>query len=118
MNTIGSQSLFLQFFGTSPQFRILDFLMENRLSDFTKTEISKGAEISWASLFNHWNELEKNRIVQPTRTVGRAKLYRLNENSQIVKQLKQIEMSLIKNAALTEREQMVAKVENRRNKKN
>jgi len=92
-------SLFLEFFGATPQFRVIDFLLENRLGDFTKTEIAKGAGISWASLFNHWETLEKAKIVKLTRTVGRAKLYKLNESSPVVQKLKAIEVALIKQAA-------------------
>jgi predicted transcriptional regulator len=103
-----SKSMFLEFFGASPQFRMIDFLLENRLSDFTKTEIAKSAGISWASLFNHWEALEKNQIVQKTRTVGRATLYRLNEKSPLVKQLKSMELILIQNS-VPQPERMVAR---------
>lgn len=92
-------SLFLSFFGDTPQFRIMDFMLENRLGDFTKTEIAKGAGISWASLFNHWDKLEKAKIVKLTRVVGRARLYQLNEAAPIVQKLKAIELALIKQAA-------------------
>lgn len=92
-------SLFLDFFGATPQFRVIDFLLENRLGDFTKTEIAKGAGISWASLFNHWDKLEKAKIVKLTRTVGRAKLYQLNESSPLVQKLKAMELALVKQAA-------------------
>ena len=92
-------SVFLKFFGDKPNFRMMDFLIENRLRDFTKTEIAKGAGISWVTLFNYWDELEKHRVVKLTRTVGRAKLYQLNESEPIVKQLKAMEMALIKQAA-------------------
>ena len=72
-------------------FRVIDFLFEHRLEDFTKTDIAKGAEVSWASLFNHWDELEKHKIVKVTRKIGRVKLYQLNESEPIVKELKTYE---------------------------
>ena len=59
-------------------------MLDNGLQDFTKTEIAKGAGLSWASLFSHWNDMERKRIVKLTRTVGRAKLYQLNEKSPLV----------------------------------
>ncbi|MFH1094808.1 MAG: hypothetical protein V1728_01165 [Candidatus Micrarchaeota archaeon] len=102
-------SLFLEFFGGSPTFRIIDFLLENRLADFTKTEISKGAGVSWAALFQHWNLLERRHIVKRTRIVGRAKLYQLDEREPIVKELKRMELLLIKSAADNEEEKMVVK---------
>ncbi|MFH1306711.1 MAG: hypothetical protein ABIH83_03610 [Candidatus Micrarchaeota archaeon] len=99
-------SEFIEFFGDTPQFRIMNFLFEHRLQDFTKTEIAKGAKISWASLFNYWDELEKNGMVKITRVVGRAKLYQLDESSPLVKQFKKIEMTLIRNAAEAEEEKI------------
>jgi len=99
---MAEESVFLEFFGNSPQFRIIDFLLENRLRDFTKTEIAKGAGISWASLFNHWAELEKNNIVKPTRGIGKITLYQLDEGAPMVKQLRKMELLLIKNAAQKE----------------
>ncbi|MBI5159350.1 hypothetical protein HY992_04480 [Candidatus Micrarchaeota archaeon] len=102
------KSVFLEFFGDAPMFRIIDFLLEHRLQDFTKTEIAGGAGISWASLFNHWEALEKYRMVKVTRVVGRAKLYQLNEGEPIVKRLKAVVMQLIRQAADEEEEKAVA----------
>ncbi len=93
------KSFFLEFFGDTPMFRVIDFLFEHRLEDFTKTDIAKGADVSWASLFKHWDELEKHKIVKVTRQIGRVRLYQLNESEPIVKELKHIEMTLIKQAA-------------------
>ena len=107
------QSLLLEFFGDTPNMRMIDFLLENRLQDFTKTEIAKGARISWATLFNYWGELEKHRIVKLTRVVGRARLYQLNEKEPVVEQLKNMEMLLIKQAADAEEDKITMKVKAR-----
>ena len=112
----GERSLFLQFFGDKPKFRIIDYLLENRLQDFTKTEIAKGAGLSWASLFAHWDDMESKKIVKLTRTVGRAKLYQLNEKSHLVMLLTDIEMTLIKESADAAEEEVVMKVSNRARK--
>lgn len=104
------KSVFLEFFGDKPKFRIIDFLLENDLRDFTKTEIAKGAGLSWASLFAHWNDMERKKIVKLTRTVGRARLYQLNAKSPLVMLLKNIEMTLIKEAADEEVEEQAMKV--------
>lgn len=110
------KSAFLQFFGDSAQFRIIDFLLENRLHDFTKTEIARGAGISWASLFNHWDELEKNKIVKATRAVGKVRLFQLDEGSVLVKQLRKMELLLIKNAADEEEVKAIVSAGGRRAK--
>lgn len=105
-----SESLLVQFFAGTPQIRMIDFLLEHRLSDFTKTDIAKGANISWATLFNHWDELEKYKLVKLTRTVGRARLYQLNEESAIVSNIKKIEAVLMRHAADEAGEMAVMKV--------
>ena len=111
-------SAFLQFFGNSPQFRMIDFLLEHRLADFTKTESASGAGISWASLFNHWDVLSAHGIVKPTRSVGRATLYQLDESNRIVKQLRAIELALIKEGVDVAEEQveLKAKISNKSRK--
>ena len=68
--------------------------------DFTKKDISQGADISKASLFNYWPELEKYKIVKITRTFGKTKLYTLNAENQIVKKILELESTLIKQAML------------------
>ena len=88
-------SMFLEFFGKSPFFRIIDFLIENRHSDYSKTEIAQGAKIGWSTLFKIWNRLEENNIVIKTRAYGNTKLYKLNTKNPIVKNLLQIELNLI-----------------------
>lgn len=103
-------SAFVQFFAGTPQIRMIDFLLEHRLSDFTKTEIAKGAKISWATLFNYWDELERYGLVKVTRTVGRARLYQLNEASPIISNLKKIEATLMRHAADEAQEAAVMKV--------
>ena len=105
-----TSSLFLQFIGDKPKWRVIDFLLENRLRDFTKTEIAKGANLSWASLYQHWGDIERKRIVKLTRVVGRAKLYQLNEKSPLVMLLKNIEATLISDAADAAEEEAVMKV--------
>ena len=106
----GERSLLLQFLGDKPKWRIIDFMLENRLQDFTKTEIANGAGLSWARLFHYWDEIERKKIVKLTRTVGRAKLYQLNENSPLVILLKNIDVTLIRQAADLEEEEAAMKV--------
>ena len=93
-------SLLLKFTGESPLLRIVDFLIENKGADFTKKQIIEGAELSRASLFNYWGELEKYHIVKVTRTFGKTKLYVLNSENQVTKKLLELESTLIRQALL------------------
>ena len=62
------ETLFLKAFGIkSPALRILDFLMDNKAYDYSKTDIAKGAGISRTTLSTAWNKLEKPGLVIETR---------------------------------------------------
>ncbi|VVC04174.1 Uncharacterised protein [Candidatus Burarchaeum australiense] len=102
MDKDDGKSLFLEFFGGRPFFRVVDFLLENRLQDFSKSEIARGAGVSWATLYNHWPKLEKQGIVKATRKVGNITLYQLNESNPLVKSMKRMELALIERAANAE----------------
>lgn len=92
------KSLLLNLTGEMPLFKIIDFLLENKGMDFSKLDISKGAEISRASLFNYWNEIEKHGIVKVTRSFGKTKLYTINVKSSITQKIIELEKTLISEA--------------------
>ena len=89
------KSLLIQLLGDMPLFKILDFMIDNKGMDFTKSDISKGAGISRASLFNYWKELELYGIVKVTRQFGKTKLYTLNSQNLITKRILDLEKALI-----------------------
>ena len=91
-----------------PLFKILDFFVDNKGIDFTKKQISEGAEISRASLFNYWNELEKYGIVKVTRVFGKTKLYTLNTESAITKKILELESTLIRQSMLKAQKKILA----------
>ena len=95
MMSMEEKSLLLRLTGEMPLFKVIDFLVENKGMDFTKSDIAKGANISRASLFNYWNELEEHGIVKVTRKFGKTKLYTLNSKSMITKKLLELEKALI-----------------------
>lgn len=92
------KSLLIQTIGDTPTARIIDFFIENKGLDFSKTDISKGANISRATLFKHWDKIEKIGLVKVTRRFGKTKLYTLNTESDLVQELLKIESILIKEA--------------------
>jgi transcription initiation factor IIE alpha subunit len=89
------KSLLIKFLGENPVFRIVDFLIENKGLDVTKKEIIEGAEISRASLFKVWKQLEEQEIVTVKRQFGKTKLYALNSKNPLVKKLLELESILI-----------------------
>lgn len=92
------KSLLLNLTGDMPLFKIVDFLLDNKGMDFSKTDIAKGAEISRASLFNYWAELERHRIVKKTRSFGKTRLYTLNSKNPVTHKIIELEKTLIAEA--------------------
>ncbi len=92
------KSLLLSLTGELPVFKVIDFLLENKGIDFSKSEIAKGAVISRASLFNYWPEIEKHGIVRVTRQFGKAKLYTLNSKNPVAQRIIELEKTLISEA--------------------
>ncbi|HSD58356.1 MAG TPA: winged helix-turn-helix domain-containing protein [Methanotrichaceae archaeon] len=91
----GEETLFLKAFGIkSPVLRILDFLMDNKAYDYSKTDIAKGAGISRTTLSSAWENLEKNGLVRETREVGRAKMYKLNLKNPVVKKFIELDNAI------------------------
>lgn len=103
-------TVFTEFFGTSPKVRIIDYLLDNPISSYTKKEISEGAKISWASLFNHWEMLERMKVVKEVRKVGRIRLYQLNDSEPLVQHLKKLDFILMKMGADEAEEEYLMKV--------
>ena len=92
------KSLLLNLTGDMPMFKVIDFLLDNKGMDFSKTDIAEGAEISRASLFNYWGELEKHGIVKVTRSFGKTKLYTLNSKNPVTQKIIELEKTLIAEA--------------------
>ncbi|MGV8175263.1 MAG: winged helix-turn-helix domain-containing protein [Methanothrix sp.] len=89
------ETLFLRLLGIkSPVLRILDFLMDNKAYDYSKTDIAKGAGISRTTLSATWENLEKNGLVSETRMVGRAKMYKLNLKSPVVQKFIELDKAI------------------------
>lgn len=84
-------SLFIEFMGDSPTMRVLDYLFTERDLDFSITDIAKNAGIGRATLYRIWDDLTKNNVLIPTRTVGKAKLYQLNKENPVIKKLIEID---------------------------
>tara|TARA_B100000315_G_C14547811_1_gene574160 strand:- start:1092 stop:1418 length:327 start_codon:yes stop_codon:yes gene_type:complete len=95
---MAEKSLLLNLTGDMPLFKVIDFLVDNKGMDFSKTDIAEGAEISRASLFNYWNELENHGIVKVTRSFGKTKLYTLNSKNPVTQKIIDLEKTLIAEA--------------------
>ena len=86
------ESLFIRELGIkSPMLKVLDFLMDNESFDYSKTDIADGTGLSRATLFKAWPKLEALDLITATRSVGQAKMYKLNKQNPIVKKLMELD---------------------------
>ena len=89
------KSLFIEFMGDSPTIRVMDYLLTERDLDFSITDMAKNSGIGRTTLYRIWDSLIKNEIIIPTRTIGKAKLYKLNKENDKIKCLIEIDDKLI-----------------------
>ena len=89
------KSLFIDFMGDSPTVRVLDYLLTERDLDFSISDMARNAGIGRTTLYRIWDDLINNKIIVPTRTIGKAKLYKLNKDSIKIQKLIEIDDALI-----------------------
>jgi len=89
-----NETLLLKYLGANPILRIIDFFLDNPLSDYSKNEIIENLGMGRVTFFKYWRELEKSGAVKVTRHVGRATMYQLNRENEIVKHLIELDMAL------------------------
>src|SRR2546430_263192 len=92
------ETLLLKYLGASPTLRIIDFFIDNPLSDYSKNEIAKNLAMSRVTFFKYWKELEKSGAVKTTRNIGRATMYQLDKQNEVLKQLVKLDMALARKA--------------------
>ena len=92
-------------FGDSPVVKVLDFLIDNQEFDYNLTDIARKAEVGWTTLHQFWKDLVKLQIVRKTRRIGRAEMYKLNIENQLVKKI--IEIDLLVSTQLIQKEKIL-----------
>ena len=81
-------------FGNTSVAKLLDFLLENRFWNYTKKDIAKGAGISRTQIYRLWNLIVELGLVKESGRKGRAKLYRANMSSPIMRRLSELSMEI------------------------
>lgn len=80
------ESIFLAHVGDNPRMRILQYFIEGRDFNYTLTDLLN-AEVSWGTLNALVPKLLELGIVVKTRKIGRATLYKINQENIAVKPL-------------------------------
>jgi len=100
------ETLLIQFLGNNPTLRIIDFFLDNR-TDYSKKEIIESLGMSKTTFYKVWRQIEKFKVVTPTRRYGKAQLFKINENSSVVRKLMILDFTLIKQAIPQQVEQRI-----------
>ena len=91
-----SKSVFVEYFGDSAYIRVLDFLIAGQMFDYSMTEVARGAGVGWGSFTKIWTFLLEKKLIVQTRTIGNAKLFRLNKENPIAQKLIKIDWEITK----------------------
>lgn len=89
------KSIFIRTLGDSPIIRILDTLLTGRELDYSMSDIARISEVSWSTLNRVWDSLIKSKLIKQTRQIGKAKLYMINIENPVVKNLIKIYNQLL-----------------------
>ncbi|MBI1968490.1 hypothetical protein HYS49_01125 [Candidatus Woesearchaeota archaeon] len=76
------ESLFLDYVGDHPRMRIVQHFIEGRDFDFTLTDLLH-AGVSWGTLNTMIPKLVAIGIIVKTRKIGRATLYKINQENLV-----------------------------------
>lgn len=104
------QSILLKTLGDSPKLRISDFFIDNPLFDFTKKEVIEALGMSKQTFYKYFKDLEEYGIVNVSRTIGKAKLYKVNPQNPMVKMLNEMVTKISLQIAEKELERQTPKV--------
>ena len=91
---VAPQSFFLQYLGDNPKIRILDFLMDNFVHDFSLPQIAEGSNVAYTTLIDLLPKLLGQGIIMETRKIGKSKLYKIDLDNPIAKAFFVIDMKL------------------------
>ena len=83
-----SGSLLLRAYGSSPQMKILDYLMDFPKNDFTQKEIIEALGMSKTTFYKYFDNLIEFDMIKVNRKIANAKLYSINMDSPVVQSIK------------------------------
>jgi hypothetical protein len=90
------ETKFVRYIGDTPVTRILDFLFTGRDFDYSLSDIARNAGVGWTTLYRIWPRFIANKIIIQTRTIGKAKLFQLNSENEVVQNLVKLYKSILR----------------------
>jgi len=81
-------------FGESGTLKILDVLMKHPSMDYSKKELAEAAGVAESTVHRSWSKIEEIDAVNNSRKYGKTQLYKLNQESEIIRQLYKLDQHL------------------------
>lgn len=82
-------------FGNPKVVEIADVLMDHPSADYSKKELAEITGVSEATIHRNWEAVERAGIVRETRKYGNTTLYALDQDSDVVRALYQLDQALM-----------------------
>ena len=87
INKEKSWGAFCDLFGATARNRVLELFLEGREMDNSLGNIADEGKLNRATVYNVLGKLLKQKVILPTRKIGRTQLYQLNLDNEEVKAL-------------------------------
>lgn len=88
------ETLLLRCLGSGPILRIIDFFLDNPLSEYSKSEVGRNLDMNRQTFSEYFDFLEQVGIVKVSRAIGKARLYKIDRSSPMVKTITEFEKKL------------------------
>ena len=89
------EPIFIRVLGNTPKIRILNYLIKYRGLDYSMSDIARNSNVGWATLNRLWKQFVTLKIVVSTREIGKAKLFKLNEENPAIAELIEVYKKLL-----------------------
>lgn len=89
-----NDTILVEYFGDSPEIRILDFFLDHPLNDYMQSELAERTGMNPRTVKKVLVKYEKEEILKINRRIGKAVLYKLNQANPVIEQIKELEKAV------------------------
>lgn len=84
----------LELMTDGPLAKIIEFLLENPVMDYSKTDLAEQTGVSRSTIYRKWDFLENFSIIKKTRKYQNTQLYKLDIHSPVVNEIGRLKQEL------------------------
>lgn len=95
INMFERKSVFIEYLGDYPLIRILDFLIEDHIFDYSQKDIAKNSGVAWNTFKKIFDRLVEKELVVKTRRVGKSDMSQINKENVVIQKLLEINKALM-----------------------